>query len=93
MAPGETLFIFLLLRKYYPEKLTVINWVKTAALQESRVQIDKGLDTDTAVKIHRMYRARIFILLWSPGSDLKESIPPAYEAWRAGTITLFLLGS
>jgi hypothetical protein len=23
----------------------------------------------------------------------KESIPPAYVAWRAGTTTLFLLGS
>jgi hypothetical protein len=45
MAPRETLFIFLLLRKYYPEKLTVINWEKTAALQKSRVQIDRGLET------------------------------------------------
>jgi hypothetical protein len=26
----------------------------------------------------------------SPGIDSKEWIPPAYEAWRAGTITLFL---
>ncbi len=24
--------------------------------------------------------------------DSKECIPPAYIAWRAGTITLFLLG-
>jgi hypothetical protein len=31
-----------------------------------------------------------FILLRSPGIDFKESIPPA---WRAGTTTLFLLGS
>jgi hypothetical protein len=35
-------------------------------------------------------RARIFELLRSPGID---SNPPAYVAWRAGTITLFLLGS
>ncbi len=27
------------------------------------------------------------------GIDSKEWIPPAYVAWRAGTITLFLLGS
>jgi hypothetical protein len=27
------------------------------------------------------------------GIDSKERIPPAYVAWRAGTITLFLLGS
>ena len=38
-------------------------------------------------------RARIFKRLWSPGIDCKEWIPPAYVAWRAGTITLFLLGS
>ncbi len=31
--------------------------------------------------------------LRSPGIDSKESIPPAYVAWRAGTTTLFLLGS
>ncbi len=38
-------------------------------------------------------RARIFKCLWGPGMDSKESIPPVYVAWRAGTITLFLLGS
>jgi len=38
-------------------------------------------------------RAGILKLLRSPGIDSKESIPPAYVAWRAGTITLFLLGS
>ncbi len=38
-------------------------------------------------------RARIFKLLWSPGIDSKEPIPPSDVAWRAGTITLFLLGS
>jgi|LakMenEpi03Aug12_release.lakeMendotaPanAssembly.Ray.scaffolds.fasta_scaffold2698716_1 hypothetical protein len=35
----------------------------------------------------------IFKLLRSPGIDSKESTPPAYVAWRAGTIILFLLGS
>ncbi len=35
----------------------------------------------------------IFKLLWSPEIDSKESIPSAYVAWRAGTKTLFLLGS
>jgi hypothetical protein len=34
-----------------------------------------------------------FKRLWSPGIDSKEWIPPAYVAWRAGTITLFLLSS
>ncbi len=37
--------------------------------------------------------ARIFKRLWSPGIDSKEWISPAYVAWRAGTIALFLLGS
>jgi hypothetical protein len=31
------------------------------------------------------YRARICKHLMSPGIDSKESIPPAYVAWRAGT--------
>jgi hypothetical protein len=38
-------------------------------------------------------RAGIFKPLWRPGIDAKASIPPAYVAWRAGTITLFLLGA
>ncbi len=38
-------------------------------------------------------RARFLKSLWSPGIDSKKWIPPAYVAWRAGTITLFLLGS
>jgi hypothetical protein len=39
------------------------------------------------------YRARIYKLLRSQGIDSKESILPAYVAWRAGTTTLFLLSS
>ncbi len=35
----------------------------------------------------------IFKLLRRPLIDSKESIPAAYVAWRAGTKTLFLLGS
>jgi hypothetical protein len=40
-------------------------------------------------------RAGIFKLLTSPGIESKESISASvqYVAWRAGTITLFLLGS
>jgi hypothetical protein len=38
-------------------------------------------------------RAQIFKLLKSPGIDSKESILPAYVAWRDGTINHFLLGS
>jgi hypothetical protein len=39
------------------------------------------------------YRVGIFTLLRSPEIDSKESIPPAYVAWRAGKTALFLLGS
>ncbi len=42
---------------------------------------------------YRPARARIIKLVRSPGIDSKESFPPAYVAWRAGTIILFLLGS
>jgi hypothetical protein len=38
-------------------------------------------------------REGILKLLWSPGIESKESIPPAYIAWRAGTTTQLLLGS
>ncbi len=40
-----------------------------------------------------LIRARIFKLLRSPGINSKESIPPAYVAWRTGAKALFLLGS
>jgi hypothetical protein len=32
------------------------------------------------------YRSRICKRLRSPGNDSKESIPPAYVAWRANTL-------
>jgi hypothetical protein len=35
----------------------------------------------------------IYKLRWSLETDSKESIPPAYAAWPAGTRTLFLFGS
>ncbi len=38
-------------------------------------------------------RGGIFKLLRSPVIDSKESIPPVYVGWRAGTTFLFLLGS
>jgi len=41
----------------------------------------------------KITRACIFKRLWSPGINSKECISPAYVAWRAGTITLFLLCS
>jgi hypothetical protein len=42
---------------------------------------------------YRLARGGIFKLLRSPEIDSKESIPPNYVARRAGTTTLFLLGS
>jgi hypothetical protein len=33
-------------------------------------------------------RARIFTRLWRSGIDTNASIPPAFVAWRAGTIKI-----
>ena len=58
-----------------------------------------GIDFQPGGPVRQLYfsyrpvRAGIFKPLWSPGIDAKASIPPAYVAWRAGTITLFLLGA
>jgi hypothetical protein len=35
----------------------------------------------------------VFLKFYGAQESTKESISPAYEAWRAGTATLFLLGS
>ncbi len=50
-------------------------------------------NTNSETFIERRIRAGIFKPLWSPGIDAKASTPPAYVAWRAGTITLFLVGA
>jgi hypothetical protein len=53
-----------------------------------------GIDVGAFVPHHFMAMLRrYFKLLRSPGIDSKDSIPPAYVAWRAGATTLFLLGS
>ena len=39
---------------------------------------------------NRKYREGVFKLLKSPGINSKESIPPSYIAWQAGTTTRFL---
>jgi hypothetical protein len=60
-------------------------------------RFQENLETDLALNgsiyCMRDFRAHIFKLSRSAGIDFKELIPPAYVAWRAGTITLFLLGS
>ncbi len=37
--------------------------------------------------VNTFSRAGIFERVWGPGINSKEWIPPAYVAWRAGTIT------
>ncbi len=41
----------------------------------------------------KAFWARILKRLWSLVIDSKDWVPPTYVACRAGTITLFLLGS
>jgi hypothetical protein len=48
------------------------------------LEVKKGLNK---------YQSPNLLGLGSLGIDSKDSIPPAYVAWRAGTTTLFLLGS
>jgi hypothetical protein len=54
--------------------------------------VDFSLSIQCKLRILGLIRAQIFILLRIPRIDAKESITPAYVAWRAGTTTLFLLG-
>ncbi len=58
-------------------------------------QVQRRADNETLISTcgGGESRARIFKRLCIPGIDSKEWNPPAYVAWRAGTITLFLLGS
>ncbi len=54
------------------------------------------IDSDLYQQIlfsRQFHRARIFKLLRSPRIYSKEPISPGCVAWRAGTTTLFLLGS
>ncbi len=52
-----------------------------------------GIDSKESIPSAYVACARIFRFLRSQRIDSKESIPPAYVARRAGTTTLFLLGS
>ncbi len=62
--------------------------------QQAGVRPARPVPPTPSIKGQRTYnRARIFNCLWGPGIDSNEWIPPAYVAWRAGTITLFLPGS
>ncbi len=56
---------------------------------DCRLNADPQMEHMHVLKV--LFRYGIFKLLRSPGIDSKESIPPAYVAWRVGTTTLFLL--
>ncbi len=71
----------------------VISWVCRQELNDWLiVWWDVVLDMSSETVVINSW-VRTFKLLWSPGIDSKKWIKPAYETWRAGTITLFLLGS
>jgi hypothetical protein len=61
------------------------------AIQESSPRAKSQEDTLSAPRVTT--RARIFKLLSAPGIDSKESISPAYVAWRAGMNTLLYFKS
>jgi hypothetical protein len=66
------------------------------AYEVTKVCPDLGIvqcSSSPATSVCRWIRGGIFKLLRSLGIDSKESISLAYGAWRAGKITLFLLGS
>ncbi len=48
---------------------------------------------DSMLKLLREFIIQTGFAVCGPAIDSKEWIPPAYVAWRAGTITQFLLGS
>ncbi len=71
------------------------NWQKNSIFHKWIVYIFcvgsiKKAKEPIIIQEYSLYKARIFKILRSPGIDSKESIPPAYVAWRAGTITLSL---
>ncbi len=73
-------------------KGSIFNWKWSHQRTVSRVNLPRSqISQDCTVKC--TFWARIFKRLWSPGIDSKEWVPSAYVAFRAGTITLFLLGS
>ncbi len=76
----KCLYNIKILSNFDPKTGEKIVWQKTTLL----------LDTDTE---QRRPEPKFIIFFRIPEIDAKESIPPAYVAWRTGTITLFLLGS
>ncbi len=84
----------------YDIKLNLIShsWIMISWLWPIEYLFTRQIKNRLFVRYTKRYswnscRARIFKRGWSPGIDTKEWIPPAFVVWRAGTITLFLLGS
>jgi len=69
----------------YENNVGIPGWRWGATSIQESLQAGEQLVTTIPV-INEKY-AGIFILLKSPGIDSKESIPTAYKAWPAGTIT------
>jgi hypothetical protein len=67
--------------------------VKTGNLSEVCDVAKKNFCVNSEKVLVESQPARIFKLLRSPRIDSKKPIPPSGVAWRAGTTTLFLLGS
>ncbi len=62
-------------------------------LEAVPLNVDYTYNSVQRIALHFANRVRIFKLLRSPRIDSKESIPPGCVALRAGSTTLFPLGS
>ncbi len=70
-----------------------LKWEKEARMKCPGSELEKHRFEAVFLGMNLRSWARTFKCLWGSGIDSKEWIPPAYVAWRAGTIILFLLGS
>ncbi len=86
------------LRGQISEPSTSLYWKSEpefAYIFKERRNLFQGVDSASLRSLAGWYdkKSPNFKLSRSPRIDSKESIPPAYVARRAGTATLFLLGS
>jgi hypothetical protein len=66
---------------------------RTESLTTKTKKKNQKRNTLEAASLDTQTSSGIFKLARNPGIDSKVLIPPAYVAWRAGKITLFLVGS
>ncbi len=71
----------------------MVEWLFFLHMHYSNTFLINKIDSKESIPPTYVAWGGIFKLSWIPGNDSKKSIPPAYVACRAGTITLFLLGS